>query len=52
MEKLRPHKTTVEYLCQNNSFTPILSAKVLTAEFGTVATALPLPGDDIESAWQ
>ena len=26
MEKLRPHKTTVEYLCQNNSFTPILSA--------------------------
>ena len=26
MEKLRPHKTTVEYLYQNNSFTPILSA--------------------------
>lgn len=26
MEKLRPHKTTIEYLCQNNSFTPILSA--------------------------
>ena len=26
MEKLRPHKKTVEYLYQNNSFTPILSA--------------------------
>ena len=26
MEKLCPHKTTVEYLYQNNSFTPILSA--------------------------
>ena len=26
MEKLRPHKRTVEYLYQNNSFTPILSA--------------------------
>ena len=26
MEKLRPHKTTVEYLYQNISFTPILSA--------------------------
>ena len=26
MEKLRPHKKTVEYLYQNNSFTPTLSA--------------------------
>ena len=40
MEKLRPHKTTVEYLCQNNSFTPILSANQVYSQgyFNELAT--------------
>ena len=40
MEKLRPHKTTVEYLYQNNSFSPILSANQVYSQgyFNELAT--------------
>ncbi len=40
MEKLCPHKTTVEYLYQNNSFTPILSANQVYSQgyFNELAT--------------
>jgi virulence factor len=40
MEKLRPHKRTVEYLYQNNSFSPILSANQVYSQgyFNELAT--------------
>lgn len=40
MEKLRPHKRTVDYLYQNNSFSPILSANQVYSQgyFNELAT--------------
>ncbi len=40
MEKLRPHKRTIEYLYQNNSFSPILSANQVYSQgyFNELAT--------------